>query len=117
MPPAGYDRHDREAAPQAAFQGQLDPDPGHHFPEVDFQLFAGDMTPTRVATMQGKIGERARDFGLIDSSAATAWDSRSAPAVFPMMHLSYAWGSERSHHMLATVDASLLGGSGRPSLH
>lgn len=44
-----------KAEPQAAFQGQLDPDPGHHFPEVDFQLFAGDMTPTRVATMQGFI--------------------------------------------------------------
>jgi phospholipase C len=41
--------------PKAAFQGQLDPDPGHHFPEVDFQIFAGDMTPTRVPTMQGFV--------------------------------------------------------------
>jgi len=40
---------------KAAFQGQLDPDPDHHFPGVDFQIFAGDMSPTRVATMQGFV--------------------------------------------------------------
>lgn len=42
--------------PDAAYQGQLDPDPNHHFPGVDFQLFAGDMTPGRVPTMQGFVG-------------------------------------------------------------
>src|SRR5262245_30547716 len=46
----------------AEFQGQLDPDPNHHFPGVDLQIFNGDMTPNRVATMQGFIksyyGER-----------------------------------------------------------
>jgi phospholipase C len=41
--------------PQAAFQGQLDPDPGHDFDEVDLQIFNGDMTPTRVPTMQGFV--------------------------------------------------------------
>jgi phospholipase C len=41
--------------PLAQFQGQLDPDPGHHFPEVDLQIFNGDMTPTRVPTMQGFV--------------------------------------------------------------
>ena len=47
---------------QAAFQGQLDPDPNHHFAGVDLQIFDGDMTPGRVATMGGFVksyfGER-----------------------------------------------------------
>ena len=28
--------------PLADFQGQLDPDPDHHFPAVDLQIFGGD---------------------------------------------------------------------------
>jgi phospholipase C len=41
--------------PLAEFQSQLDPDPDHAFPAVDQQIFAGDQSPTRVATMQGFI--------------------------------------------------------------
>jgi len=41
--------------PLADYQGQLDPDPDHHFPGVDLQLFNGDTTPNRVATMQGFV--------------------------------------------------------------
>jgi phospholipase C len=41
--------------PQAAFQGQLDPDPSHHFGGVDLQIFNGDMTPNRVPTMGGFV--------------------------------------------------------------
>src|SRR5262249_32835198 len=41
--------------PDAQFQGQLDPDPDHHFPGVDLQIFNGDMTPTRAPTMQGFV--------------------------------------------------------------
>lgn len=39
----------------AAFQGQLDPDPEHHFPGVDVQLFDGNMASDRVATMGGFV--------------------------------------------------------------
>ena len=39
--------------PLAEFQGQLDPDPDHHFPAVDMQIFNGD--PGRVANMQGFV--------------------------------------------------------------
>lgn len=42
-------------APLAEFQGQLDPDPDHHFPGVDLQLFNGDSTPQRIPTMQGFV--------------------------------------------------------------
>lgn len=41
--------------PSAEFQGQLDPDPDHHFPAVDLQIFGGDTSPNRVANMQGFV--------------------------------------------------------------
>ena len=41
--------------PMADFQGQLDPDPDHHFPAVDLQIFGGDTSLTRVANMQGFV--------------------------------------------------------------
>ncbi len=41
--------------PLAEFQGQLDPDPDHHFPAVDLQIFGGDKSANRVANMQGFV--------------------------------------------------------------
>jgi len=41
--------------PLADFQGQLEPDPDHHFPAVDLQIFGGDTSPGRVANMQGFV--------------------------------------------------------------
>jgi len=41
--------------PLAEFQGQLDPDPDHHFSAVDLQIFGGDTSPNRTANMQGFI--------------------------------------------------------------
>ena len=41
--------------PQAEFQSQLDPDPDHHFPAVDLQIFNGDNSNPRVANMQGFV--------------------------------------------------------------
>ena len=41
--------------PLAAFQGQLDPDPDHHFPAVDLQIFGGDTSPGRQPNMQGFV--------------------------------------------------------------
>jgi phospholipase C len=40
---------------QAEFQGQLDPDPDHHFPGVDLQIFGGQQGDNRQANMQGFI--------------------------------------------------------------
>jgi phospholipase C len=45
-------------APDAAYQSQLDPDPDHHFPAVDLQIFGGVTTaqnPNRVPNMQGFV--------------------------------------------------------------
>src|SRR5882672_3855154 len=41
--------------PQAQFQGQLDPDPDHHFPAVDLQIFGGATGAGRLANMQGLV--------------------------------------------------------------
>ena len=41
--------------PLAAFQGQLDPDPDHHFPAVDLQIFGGSTSPGRQPNMQGFV--------------------------------------------------------------
>jgi phospholipase C len=41
--------------PLAHFQGQFDPDPDHHFPAVDLQIFGGDTNSERVANMQGFV--------------------------------------------------------------
>lgn len=43
------------AEPLAKFQGQLNPDPDHHFAAVDKQIFNGDTSAHRVPTMQGFI--------------------------------------------------------------
>ncbi len=41
--------------PLATFQGQLQPDPDHHFPAVDLQIFGGDTSAGRVPNMQGFV--------------------------------------------------------------
>jgi phospholipase C len=56
--PDGFGNPDTTGAvvkpqPSAEFQGQLDPDPDHHFPAVDLQIFGG--SADRVANMQGFI--------------------------------------------------------------
>jgi phospholipase C len=46
------------ATPTAEFQSQLDPDPDHHFPAVDLQIFGGVTTaqnPNRTPNMQGFV--------------------------------------------------------------
>lgn len=41
--------------PLAEFQAQLQPDPDHHFPAVDLQIFGGDTSPNRQPNMQGFV--------------------------------------------------------------
>src|SRR5436190_6095118 len=41
--------------PLAEFQSQLDPDPDHHFPAVDLQIFGGNNSAGRAPNMQGFV--------------------------------------------------------------
>lgn len=58
--PNGWNNLDNKGAavvpqPLADFQGQLDPDPNHHFPAVDFQIFSGNTNNPRQPNMQGFV--------------------------------------------------------------
>jgi phospholipase C len=44
-----------QVAPQAEFQSQLDPDPGHHYPDVDLQLYGASPDRTVAPIMQGFV--------------------------------------------------------------
>ncbi|MGO9241406.1 MAG: alkaline phosphatase family protein [Bryobacteraceae bacterium] len=44
-----------QVSAQAEFQSQLDPDPGHHYPDVDLQLFPGAADHSAPPSMQGFI--------------------------------------------------------------
>jgi phospholipase C len=44
-----------QVQPNAAFQGELDPDPDHHFPAVNKQLFFGTPGPPAVPSMKGFV--------------------------------------------------------------
>jgi len=51
------DANNTPVKPQALaeFQGQLNPDPDHHFPAVDVQIFGGTTGAGRTANMQGFV--------------------------------------------------------------
>src|SRR5690348_8811014 len=55
--------------PKAEFQSQLDPDPDHHFPGVDLQIFgSAPQGPGRVANMSGFIQSYYQQQKNIDQS-------------------------------------------------
>jgi len=51
------DTNNNPVKPQALaeFQSQLQPDPDHHFPAVDIQIFGGDKSANRQPNMQGFV--------------------------------------------------------------
>jgi phospholipase C len=60
-----------KVTPNAAYRGQLDHDPDHHFPGVDVQIYGGTPPgPGRVANMQGFIKSYATQGAGGDSSHA-----------------------------------------------
>ena len=56
-PFTNLDANNKPVKPQplAEFQGQLNPDPDHHFPAVDVHIFGGATGAGRVANMQGFV--------------------------------------------------------------
>jgi hypothetical protein len=64
---------------QAAYQGQLDPDPGHQFPDVDLQLFNGNMAPDRVAATPPHLPTDRRRRTLQPSTELPKGHPRRAP--------------------------------------
>jgi len=52
----------------ADYQGQLNDDPGHHYPDVDLQIFNGDTSSGRVPNMQGFVRAYFQKTGKVPSS-------------------------------------------------
>jgi hypothetical protein len=65
---------------------------------------------------QGTVGQRAGDLAFDDLRTSTTVGLTVRAGGFPMMALSFSWGAER-HHLIAQMNAGLLGGSSRPSLY
>jgi hypothetical protein len=51
----GPDSNDVSVKLKASYRGGLTPDPQHHFPHLDRQIFNGDTSPNVVATMKGFV--------------------------------------------------------------
>jgi hypothetical protein len=65
---------------------------------------------------QGKVTQGTDDFGTGDWLNSVAVGLTLRAGGFPLINLSFAWGGN-SHHGIATIDPTLLGGSPRPSLY
>jgi len=64
---------------------------------------------------QGKVTQQGEGFGLGELSHSFAVGLTLRAGGFPLVNLSFAWGSD-AHHVIGSIDSSLLGGSSRPSL-
>jgi hypothetical protein len=65
---------------------------------------------------QGKVTPETGDFSSMDLAHSFAIGLTLRAGGFPLVNLSFAWGSN-SHHIIGSIDSSLLGGTGRPSLY
>ena len=65
---------------------------------------------------QGKVTQDGEGFGSGDLEHSFGVGLTIRAGGFPLINFTFAWGNE-GHHMISTIDPSLLGGSGRPSLY
>jgi len=63
---------------------------------------------------QGKVALDSEDLNLKGLTHSFGVGLTLRAGGFPVMNFTYAWGPS-GHHVIATLDASLLGGSSRPS--
>jgi hypothetical protein len=65
---------------------------------------------------QGKVTQQNEGLGdgALQHSFAVGFTLRAGG--FPLVNLTFAWGTD-SHHIIGSIDQSLLGGSSRPSLY
>jgi hypothetical protein len=68
-----------------------------------------------VLAEQGRVAA-VGDLGFSDLSASTTVGLTLRAGGFPLVNLSFSWGGE-GHHIIGSMDSTLLGGSSRPSLY
>jgi len=66
---------------------------------------------------QGKVALTRGALGSSDFKHSFATGVTVRAGGFPMITLMYAWGGPEGQHVIANMNASLLGGSSRPSLY
>ena len=65
---------------------------------------------------QGRVAQEGASLELGDLEHSFAVGLTLRAGGFPLVNLTFAWGRE-GHHIIGTIDSSLLGGSGRPPLY
>jgi hypothetical protein len=65
---------------------------------------------------QGKVTQDGGGTGFGDLARSVAVGLTIRAGGFPLINLSFAWGGG-GHHIIGSIDPTLLGGSGRPSLY
>jgi hypothetical protein len=65
---------------------------------------------------QGKVTAEGDGLGLGNLVRSVAVGLTLRAGGFPLVNLTFAWGTD-SHHIIGSIDPSLLGGSSRPSLY
>jgi hypothetical protein len=65
---------------------------------------------------QGKVSQAGEGLGFDNLARSYAVGLTIRAGGFPLVNLSFAWGTE-GHHIIGSIDSTLLGGSGRPSLY
>jgi hypothetical protein len=68
------------------------------------------------AAEQGKVTQQGTGLSLADLTHSFSLGASIRAGGLPVMMLTFAWGPSK-HHLIATMDASLAGGSSRPSLY
>ena len=68
-----------------------------------------------VQAEQGKVAERPADLDFTGLASSFTVGCTIRAGGFPMVNLSFSWGGE-GHHVIGTMNSTLLGGSTRPSL-
>jgi len=65
---------------------------------------------------QGAVSQAGQGLGFDGLAHSVAVGVTLRAGGFPLVNLTFAWGTD-SHHIIGTIDSTLLGGSGRPSLY
>lgn len=65
---------------------------------------------------QGKVTAEGEGLGFGNLVRSVAVGLTLRAGGFPLINLTFAWGTD-SHHIIGSIDPSLLGGSSRPSLY
>jgi hypothetical protein len=65
---------------------------------------------------QGKVTAEGEGLGFGDLARSVAVGLTLRAGGFPVINFTFAWGTN-SHHIIGSIDPSLLGGSSRPSLY